>query len=109
MACIRCQGQYDLGWVQADREGQLNDPKYIEGLPDGHPLKMRENVGVFTLGCTRRQLLQFTSYFLRPLGENEFTPEHYHFVGDFADGLKDACDPDCPIDRIAGMGEAYAF
>jgi len=106
-ACLRCLGQYDLGWVQTEREGNLDDPSYIEGLPDGHPLKSRENVSPFTLACASRQLLQFVSLVVEPLAENWFGAEHYHFVGDFWERMEKwpLCEDDCPIAPLVGRGD----
>jgi hypothetical protein len=106
-ACLRCLGQYDLGWVQTEREGNLDDPNYIAGLPNGHPLKSRENVSPFTLACASRQLLQFVSLVVEPLAENWFGAEHYHFVGDFMEPMvkNPRCDEECPIAEMAGRGD----
>jgi hypothetical protein len=107
-ACLRCLRQYELGWIQAEREGFLDDPKYIEGLPNGHPLKSRENVSPFTLACASRQLLQFVSLVVEPLGENWFGAEHYHFVRDFYEPMDKwpPCDPGCPIEKMIGRGDS---
>lgn len=106
-ACLRCLGQYDLGWVQAEREGSLDDPKYIAGLPNGHPLKSRQNVSAFALACASRLLLQFISMVIEPLGHNDFGAEHYHFVGDRWEPKRwAACDSDCPIQQLTGVGDA---
>lgn len=107
-ACLRCVGQYELGWIQAEREGYLDDPKYIEGLPNGHPLKARENVSPFTLACASRQLLQFVSLVVRPLGENWFGADHYHFVGNFYEQIEKwpLCQEGCPVQKMIGKGDA---
>jgi hypothetical protein len=106
-ACLRCLGQYDLGWVQTEREGNLDDPNYIAGLPNGHPLKSRENVSPFTLACASRQLLQLISLVVEPLGENWFGAEHYHFVGDFRETMerKPVCLEECPIANMTSRGD----
>jgi hypothetical protein len=101
-------GQYDLGLVQTEREGSLDNPRYIDGLPKGHPLRSRENVFAFSVACASRQLLQFLSMVIEPLGENSFAPEHYHFVGDFSEpqGLTE-CLQDCPLNVITALGNEH--
>jgi hypothetical protein len=109
-ACIRCLGQYDIGWVQAEREGSLDDPKYIAGLPNGHPLKSRQNVSAFALACASRLLLQFISMVIEPLGHNDFGAEHYHFVGDSWESKRLAnCEPDCPVRSVTGAGDLHSI
>lgn len=107
-ACLRCLGQYDLGLVQAEREGALENQRYIDGLPTGHPFRSRENVFPFTIACASRLLLQFVSMVIEPLGQNSFGAEHYHFVGDFWEPKRrPLCVEECPFPRLIALGDDH--
>jgi molybdopterin-synthase adenylyltransferase len=103
--CLCCLGQYSPGFVQTEREGLLDDPTYIAGLPAGHALKMRENVFAFSMSCASFQVLQMLALAVAPQGIGDPGPQLYHFVGGFLEDLGDArsCDPACPY---PGLGRA---
>jgi hypothetical protein len=79
--CLQCIGQYDPGLIQAEREGNLDNPRYIEGLPDDHPLKTRQNVFAFSMSCASLQTLQMLALILAPLDQPNPGAQLYHFVG----------------------------
>lgn len=109
-ACLECLGQYDPAAVQLEREGRLDDPHYIAGLPDGHPLKARENVFAFSMSCASFQLMQMLSMVIDPLGRANIGGQLYHFVGgnleppDFS-----SCRDDCIFPGISGKGDHVPF
>jgi hypothetical protein len=104
--CLQCLGQYDPGHVQTEREGLLDDPKYIEGLPKDHPLKARENVFAFSMSCAAMQNLQMLALVLSPLDQPNPGSQLYHFVGGFMElPTFGACHPACLFPSLIGQGD----
>jgi hypothetical protein len=105
--CLQCHRQYDPGLVQAEREGFLDDPTYIEGLQIDHPLKARENVFAFSMSCASMQMLQMLAMAVAPLSLSNPGAQLYHFVGakmeppDFA-----PCHPECQFPELVALGDA---
>ena len=71
--------------MQAEREGLLDDPNYIAGLSNDHPLKMRENVFAFSMACASMQMLQMLALTIDPLGQPNPGAQLYHFVGNITE------------------------
>lgn len=104
--CLQCLGQYDPGYVQTEREGLLDDPSYIDGLPKHHPLKARENVYAFSMNCAGLQMLQMLAYVIAPLGLSNPGAQLYHFVGGFMEPAKfNKCKPECVYPSLVALGD----
>lgn len=110
--CLACLGQYSTGLVQAEREGMLDDPVYIEGLPRDHPLRTRENVFAFSMSCASFQVLQMLGYVISPLGLPGPAPQMYHFAGGFMEpdsSGQQACAPFCQFEAMVATGDNCGF
>ncbi len=108
--CLQCLGQYDPGHVQMEREGMLDDPKYIEGLPKDHPLKSRENVFAFSMSCASLQTLQMLALVLAPLDQPNPGSQLYHFVGgSMEEPAYGACHPECLFPPFIGLGDSCSI
>ena len=106
--CLQCLGQYDPGAVQMEREGLLDDSSYIEGLPKGHLLKMRENVFAFSMSCASLQMLQMLALVLAPLDQPNPGSQLYHFVGGTMEEPSfGGCHPECFFPRNIAYGDAW--
>jgi len=109
-ACLQCLGQYDPGLVEADRQGLLDDPRYIEKLPHDHPIRANENVFGFSLSCAAQQFLQMIALIVAPLGQSNIGAQMYHFVGGFMEPTKyPTCDENCLFDTLAAKGDHVGF
>jgi hypothetical protein len=104
--CLQCLGQYDPGLVQTEREGLLDDPSYIEGLPKDHPLKSRENVFAFSMSCASLEMLQMLALAIAPLNQPNPGAQLYHFVGNITEEPQYAgCHIGCQFPGLVGLGD----
>lgn len=95
--CMECLGQYDPSFVTLEREGRLDDPRYIEGLPADHPLRARENVFTFSMSTAAFEVLQLLSAVVAPHGVSDVGAQTYHFVTSELDHEFKACEGSCPF------------
>jgi hypothetical protein len=103
--CLECLGQYDSGLVTADREGYFDDPHYIAGLPDDHPIKRNENVFGFSLSTGAFEILQFLSMVISPCGLSDPGAQLYHFVTGNLSVSRRSCCPACVFPALVGKGD----
>jgi molybdopterin-synthase adenylyltransferase len=104
--CMRCVGQYDLGLVDLERSGHLDDPRYMQGLPEDHVARRGENVIVFSAAVASLEILQLLHALIAPSGLANPGAQTYHFVGGRLDVDTRGCELDCPFaGRLLGTGD----
>jgi len=108
--CLECLGQYDPGFVTLEREGHLDDPRYIEGLPEDHPLRSRENVFPFSMSTASFEVLQMISAIVAPIGVGDVGALTYHFVTGELDREIRGCKKSCLFSSsLLGTGETNSI
>lgn len=93
--CLECLRQYDPGLVAVEREGHLDDPSYIKGLPKNHPLISSENVFAFSASTASMEVLQLLSMFIAPSDIADIGAQNYHFVTGELDIEQPSCRSNC--------------
>jgi hypothetical protein len=103
--CLECLKQYDPGDVSADRDGFFDDPKYISGLADNHPMKRNENVFAFSMNVASLEVLQLLSMVIAPLGISNPGAQAYHFVTGELESDLTPCNAGCPYCGFVAKGD----
>lgn len=99
-ACLECLRQYDPGLVAVERDGLLDDPSYVQGLPRNHPLRSSENVFAFSASTGSMEVLQLLSMLVAPSAIADIGAQNYHFVTGELDITQPACRPNCPYSNL---------
>jgi molybdopterin-synthase adenylyltransferase len=64
--CLECIGQFSSGDVATEMDGLLDDPEYIESLPEESEFIRKENVFVFSMALASSELLKFVQLIGKP-------------------------------------------
>ena len=107
--CLECLQQFDPGLVSVERDGYLDDPNYIAGLPDNHTLKRNENVFAFSMNLASLEVLQFLKMVIPSPGLSNIGAQRYHFVTGSLDAEINGCNPNCPYEEMTAKGEKTGF
>ena len=108
--CLECLGQFDPAYVVMERQGLLDDPTYIEGLPVDHFLRRNENVFAFAMNAAGLMVLQFLSLVVQPAGLSNAGVQLYHFVtGTLDNDSLDECKPPCLFKDHIGSGDHFPY
>lgn len=109
-ACLYCLGALRRSDVALDRDGQLDDPDYIAGLPEQErELIGRRNVFAFSLAVASHQALQLVGLVTGLTRVGGRGPQHYRaYPGDMRVTATTVCDSDCEIDPLTATAADLA-
>lgn len=108
--CLVCLNQVDPGLVSVEREGLLDDPSYLRGLPASSPLHRRENVFALSLAAASAEMLQFVSMVAAPGGIADVGAQLFHMTTGTVDREERGCEGGCPYGtELIAKGEVAGF
>ena len=105
--CMSCNRQLDLGQVAVDRQGLLEDPKYIRGAARSD-VPTNQNVAPLSVSVSASLLAQYVSFSVAPAGLGDPGPLRYALSAHFLEHLDDTTRPYCPAEQAEGAGDQRA-
>lgn len=103
--CMRCLRQYDVADVQLDRDGSLDDPTYIAGLPRNSALRTRQNVFATSMAAASAMTNQFLSLVVAPSGFGDPGPMRFDLRQHRVESVQDKCADRCAYRSQADLGD----
>jgi len=103
--CLACIGQYDPAHVQLERDGSLDSPSYIAGIPPGSPLRANQNVSALSIAAASALLNQFLSLVVAPSGMGDPGPLRQNLATHQIEHLDVSCVDACPYSESVGDGD----
>jgi hypothetical protein len=101
--CLYCNKQVSLTQVAQDRDGTLDDPRYIAGA--GAKQQGGQNVAVLAASVGAAQLALFTSMVAAPGGLGEPGPLQYSLSTHRLEIRPDISAPHCQVEQRVGVGD----
>jgi hypothetical protein len=103
--CLVCIGQYDPAHVQLERDGSLDSPTYIAGLPPESALRANQNVSALSISAASALLNQFLSLVVAPSGIGDPGPLMHSLATHRVRPVDVSCVDGCPYALSVGDGE----
>jgi molybdopterin-synthase adenylyltransferase len=104
--CLECLEQFSPAFVTLERQGDLDDPSYIDSLPEDHPLRSNENVFAFGMAAASLELMQLLQMVVAPGGVADIGSQHYNLKTGLIDLEPHGCEHGCLYsERLLGVGE----
>ncbi|MDG6999519.1 MAG: ThiF family adenylyltransferase [Nitrososphaerota archaeon] len=110
--CLSCLGMYDAGKIQLERDGVLDNPKYIEQLGKNERLQLeqeRQNIMPFSMGLASLETLQFSELLTYVARWGDLGVQQFDFLN--ADMQSDhgrICHSECEYVRMIGKGSTLS-
>ena len=104
-ACLRCTGQYTSSDVVAELDGSLDDPSYIQNLPENQRPR-DQNVFPFSLGCASMQTNLMIRYLIGESWWPNIQRQEYRFITGRTTPTKSECGEHCSFRGRCGLGHS---
>ena len=102
--CMSCNGQLDLAKVALERQGLLQEPRYIMGA--GEEVEPRsQNVAPLSISGAASLLAQYVSFSIAPAGLGDPGPLQYWLSSHCLEHVDQVVRPHCPVECEETLGD----
>jgi len=101
--CLSCNGQLDLGDVQLDKQGLLDDPRYLAAA--GRNGQARQNVAALSASVSASLLAQVVSLVAAPGGRGEPGPLRYTLSAHWLEHVDATTREGCAFEHVTAAGD----
>lgn len=105
--CLACLGAYAADDVSVEESGMLDDPSYLNGLPNDHRFKRNENVFPFGTNLASLEVLQFVALTTSIAGMPNVGVQRYRYVPGIVESWSATCGQDCSIADLVAQGDRF--
>lgn len=103
-SCMSCNRQLDLGSVALEQHGLLDDPEYINGMPQARK-PANPNVAPLSVNVVASLFAQYVSFSIAPCGFGDPGPTQYVLSTHHHERRGDTTSPHCPIEAAEVVGD----
>lgn len=106
--CLECLNAYDPYQVALEKDGLLEDPSYLKGLPlEVRTQKNSENIFPFSMNLASMEIFQFIEFVTKIAGVDWGT-QRYRFSDAFISNYTDkTCKHNCSFPKGIADGDKY--
>ena len=105
--CLECLQQFQSSDIALERDGLLDDPSYIESLPEDSPYKRNENVFLFSMALASDMVLEAIKSFGNISGRAPSNRKRFIYPHSIIENeIKLSCNENCSFNELKGLGDS---
>lgn len=106
--CLECIGQFTSDDASTEEAGFLDDPSYLQNLPNDHGFKRNENVFLFSANLASLEVMQMVELCTGIGGIHNYGIQRYRSnIGRLDYDIEKNCNPNCGMAELIGQGDHF--
>ena len=104
--CLECIGQFTSDDASTEEAGFLDDPSYLQNLPDEHGFKRNENVFLFSANLASLEVMQMVELCTGIGGIHDYGIQRFRSnIGTLEYDVEKECNPNCGMEALIAQGD----
>lgn len=104
--CLECLKAFTSADASTDEAGKLDDPSYLQGLPNDHAIKRNENIFPFAANLASLEVFHLIALITGAAGQTDFGVQRFRWIPGLLDyNLKRKCEPYCDMNSLVASGD----